>query len=96
MTDFTEPRLDHPPRPLAQRVGAVLWPSFFAAGVSTMWFFAFNTPDGTLTRIGLADDTVQATLPTGDGAAGVAVAEGAVWVANTGADDVSRVEPASG
>ena len=27
---------DHPPRPLVQRVGAVLWPSFFAAGVATM------------------------------------------------------------
>ena len=44
MTDFTEPRLDHPPRPLAQRVGAVLWPSFFAAGVATMVFFAFVDP----------------------------------------------------
>jgi len=39
-----EPRFDHPPRPLAQRVGAVLWPSFFAAGVSTMVFFAFIDP----------------------------------------------------
>ena len=44
MTDFTEPRLDHPPRPLAQRVGAVLWPSFFAAGVATLVFFAFVDP----------------------------------------------------
>jgi hypothetical protein len=31
-------------RPLAQRLGAVLWPSFFAAGVSTMVFFAFIDP----------------------------------------------------
>lgn len=44
MTDFSEPRLDHPRRPLAQRVGAILWPSFFAAGVSTMVFFAFVDP----------------------------------------------------
>ena len=44
MSDFTEPRFDHPPRPLAQRVGAVLWPSFFAAGVATMVFFAFVDP----------------------------------------------------
>ena len=39
-----ERRFDHPPRPLAQRVGAILWPSFFAAGVATMVFFAFIDP----------------------------------------------------
>jgi hypothetical protein len=36
--------IDHPPRPLAQRLGAILWPSFFAAGVATMVFFAFVDP----------------------------------------------------
>ncbi len=35
---------DHPPRPLTQRLGAILWPSFFAAGVATMVFFAFVDP----------------------------------------------------
>ncbi|QYR52520.1 hypothetical protein [Lysobacter soyae] len=35
---------DHPRRPLAQRIGAILWPSFFAAGVCTMVFFAFVDP----------------------------------------------------
>lgn len=30
--------------PLIQRAGAVLWPSFFAAGVATMAFFAFVDP----------------------------------------------------
>src|SRR5690606_8867084 len=44
MTDFTQPRFDHPPRPMAQRIGAILWPSFFAAGVCTMVFFAFIDP----------------------------------------------------
>ena len=44
MTDFTEPRFDHPPRSMAQRVGAVAWPSFFAACVCTMVFFAFVDP----------------------------------------------------
>ena len=44
MTDYTEPRFDHPPRPLAQRIGAIAWPSFFAAGVATMVFFAFVDP----------------------------------------------------
>jgi hypothetical protein len=38
------PRFDHPPRPMAQRIGAILWPSFFAAGVATMLFFAFVDP----------------------------------------------------
>jgi hypothetical protein len=36
--------IDHPPRPLIQRIGAILWPSFFAAGVATMVFFAFIDP----------------------------------------------------
>jgi len=44
VADFSEPRLDHPPRPLSQRVGAIAWPSFFAAGVSTMVFFALVDP----------------------------------------------------
>ena len=35
---------DHPPRPMAQRVGAILWPSYFAAGVATMVFFAYVDP----------------------------------------------------
>lgn len=30
--------------PLVQRAGAVLWPSFFAASVATMVFFAFVDP----------------------------------------------------
>lgn len=33
-----------PPRPLVQRLGAILWPSFFAAGVATMVLFAFVDP----------------------------------------------------
>ena len=35
---------DHPPRPMSQRVGAILWPSFVAAGVATMVFFAYVDP----------------------------------------------------
>jgi hypothetical protein len=44
MTDFTQPRFDHEPRSPTQRIGAILWPSFFAAGVATMVFFAFVDP----------------------------------------------------
>jgi len=29
---------------MAQRLGAILWPSFFAAGVATMLFFAVVDP----------------------------------------------------
>ncbi len=42
---ISEPRDHAPPaRPMVQRVGAVLWPSFFAAGVATMVFFANVDP----------------------------------------------------
>lgn len=44
MPEPIEPRLDHPPRPLVQRIGAIAWPSFFAAGIATMIFFAFVDP----------------------------------------------------
>jgi hypothetical protein len=35
---------EHAPRPLAQRLGAILWPSFFAAGIATMVCFAIVDP----------------------------------------------------
>ena len=44
MNERASAAFDHPPRPLAQRLGAILWPSFFAAGVATMVFFAFVDP----------------------------------------------------
>jgi hypothetical protein len=37
--------IEHPPRPAAQRWGAILWPSFFAAGVASMVFFAVVDPE---------------------------------------------------
>lgn len=38
------PVADNAQRGWAQRLGAILWPSFFAAGVATMVFFAFVDP----------------------------------------------------
>lgn len=38
------PPPDHPVRPLSQRLGAILWPSFFSAGVATVVFGAFVDP----------------------------------------------------
>lgn len=43
-TEHAPQPFDHPPRTMAQRLGAILWPSFFAAGVATMVFFAFVDP----------------------------------------------------
>lgn len=39
-----EPSFDHPERPLLQKLGAILWPSFFSACIATMVFFAFIDP----------------------------------------------------
>jgi hypothetical protein len=38
------PAAECPPQPALQRWGAILWPSFFSAGVCTMVFFAFVDP----------------------------------------------------
>jgi hypothetical protein len=38
------PPYDHPVRPLSQRLGAILWPSFFSAGVATAVFGALVDP----------------------------------------------------
>lgn len=40
----SEPRIEHAPRRWVQLLGAILWPSFFTAGVMTMVFFAFVDP----------------------------------------------------
>jgi hypothetical protein len=37
-------RHDPPPRPMVQRLGAILWPSFFAAAMATVVFFIFVDP----------------------------------------------------
>ncbi len=37
-------RHDPPPLPLVQRLGAILWPSFFAAAMATVVFFIFVDP----------------------------------------------------
>lgn len=37
-------RTDPAPRTMVQCIGAILWPSFFAAGVATMVLFAFVDP----------------------------------------------------
>ena len=68
---------DHPPRPLAQKVGAILWPSFFSAGVATMVFFAFVDP------LQLRDITFPGVELSRD--AGYTIAFFLFWAATAGA-----------
>ena len=42
---------DHPRRSLAQKLGAILWPSFFSAAVGTMVFFALFDPEELFTMV---------------------------------------------
>jgi len=70
------PGFDHPPRPMAQRVGAILWPSFFAAGVATMVFFAFVDP------LALRDISLPALALTRE--AGYTIAFFLFWAATAG------------
>ena len=44
MSQASPPFEVRPPTPTVQRIGAIAWPSFFAAGVATMVFFAFVDP----------------------------------------------------
>jgi len=44
MSDFDELSQSRTQRPLIQQIGAILWPSFIAAGMATVVFFAFVDP----------------------------------------------------
>jgi len=48
---------------------------------------------GTLTRIDPTTNSVEATIPIGGNPAGVAVGEGAVWIADPGTRSVVRADP---
>ena len=71
-----EARFDHPPRPMAQRIGAIAWPSFFAAAVATMVFFAFVDP------LALRDITLPGLAITRQ--AGYTIAFFLFWAATAG------------
>jgi hypothetical protein len=63
--------------PWAQRFGVVAWPSFFAAGVATMVFFAFVDP------LALRDITFPDLALTRE--AGYSIAFFLFWSATAGA-----------
>lgn len=72
-----EPPFDHPRRPLAQKLGAILWPSFFSAGVGTAVFFAFVDP------LALRDITFPGLALSRE--AGYTIAFFLFWAATAGA-----------
>jgi YVTN family beta-propeller protein len=53
-----------------------------------------NAGEDTVTRIDLSTNSTR-TIEVGDGPTAVAVGARAVWVANTGARTVSRIDPAT-
>jgi YVTN family beta-propeller protein len=57
--------------------------------------FVANIGSGTVTAIDLAAGKKLADVATGEGAEGIAVGAGRVWVANRAADRVSAIDPGS-
>jgi YVTN family beta-propeller protein len=83
------------------RLGVAI-PTALAFGEGAIWVaarpaFRCCPPEtvgtGTLTRIDPATDSVEATIPIGGQPAGVAVGEGAIWIADPGTRSVVRVDP---
>jgi YVTN family beta-propeller protein len=55
-----------------------------------------NAGDGTVSRINVETNEVSQTLDVGSGPAGIAIGDGALWVADTIGAELLRVDPASG
>jgi hypothetical protein len=70
-------------QPWAQRFGVVAWPSFFAAGVATMVFFAFVDP------LALRDITFPDLALTRE--AGYTIAFFLFWSATAGASAFTAI-----
>ncbi len=66
-------------------------PLRLATGAGGLWASSAST--GAVRRIDLSDLSVGAPIPVGRGPAGVTVAGGLVWVANSRSDTVTRVDP---
>lgn len=68
-------------------------PLRLAVGAAGLWVSSAST--GAVRRIDLGDATAGSSIPVGRGPAGITVGGGLIWVANTRADTVSRVSPAT-
>ena len=66
-------------------------PLRLAVGAGGLWVSSAST--GNVRRIDLSSLRVDAPIPAGRGPAGVTVAHGLVWVANSRGDTVSKVDP---
>ena len=68
-------------------------PLRLAIGAGGLWVSSAST--GAVRRIDLSSARHGAPIPVGRGPAGVTVAHGLVWVANSRSDTVSRVDPST-
>ena len=68
-------------------------PLRLAVGAAGLWVSSAST--GAVRRIDLGDATAGGAIPVGRGPAGITVGGGSIWVANTRADTVSLVSPAT-
>ena len=66
-------------------------PLHLAIGPETVW--VTSAPDGTLTAIDPESGRVRSRMPVGQGASGVAIGAGFVWVSNPRTADVLRIDP---
>jgi len=66
-------------------------PTELACSESAVW--ASSGAGGTVTRLSAATGAAVKPIATGDGASGLALAGGALWVANTLAGTVSKIDP---
>jgi YVTN family beta-propeller protein len=83
------------------QLGVVI-PTALAIGEGALWVAARpgfrccpseTVGTGTLTRIDLATNSVEATIPIGGNPVGIAVGEGSVWIADPGTRSLIRVDP---
>ena len=78
-------------RPVARRIPPHTAPLRLAAGAGGVWVSSAKT--GTVRRIDLRTADADAPVRVGRGPAGVTVAGGLVWVANSRSETVTRVDP---
>jgi YVTN family beta-propeller protein len=91
------------PRRSARRAALLAAVALLAACAATVLLLALEDEEAVETSPSAerpartsAAGVVTGTFPVGDSPTGVAVGEGAVWVANTGDETVTRLDPSSG
>ena len=71
-------------------------PTGIAAGTDSIWitngFGTAGQSQGAVLRMGMAAQRVEQTIPVGDGARGIAIGEGGVWVSNGLTGELVRID----